>query len=390
MTSHSETTQYDFDSALDRQSTESIKWNYYDKDVLPMWVADMDFRSPPGVIRALQERVAHGVFGYGFELEGLSETIVERMETRYDWHIQPDDIVYLPGVVTGFNLACHAFAGPGGGVLIQPPVYMPFLSAPRNARAVRQDCELVCDDGLHYSIDWDEFENAFTEQTKMFLLCSPHNPVGRVWTRDELARMAEISLRNGTVICSDEIHCDLVYADHRHIPMAALDAEIAQRTMTLMAPSKTFNVPGLYCSFAIIQNPELRKQYTAAKRGLVGEVNLLGLVAARAAYREGGEWLDQLLATLQSNRDFLVNWIRRELPELKVGVAEGTYLAWVDCRGLNLNEAPADFFLREARVGYNDGAAFGKGGAGFIRINFGCPRWMLEDALERTRRAIRK
>jgi cystathionine beta-lyase len=380
---------YNFDELPDRKSSESIKWHYFPEDVLPMWVADMDFVSPEPVVRALQERVAQGVFGYAGDLPGLREAIVERLGRLYHWEVLPQDLVFIPGVVTGFNLAAHAFTDEGEGVLIQPPVYMPFLDVGKNVRGKCQEVQLTDNANGYYRVDWDAFERAITPETRMFLLCNPHNPVGRVYTRAELERMAEICLRRGLVVCSDEIHCDLVFSGHQHVPIASISPEIAQNTITLMAPSKTYNIAGLSCSFAVIQNPELRKRYTQAEQGLVHGVNLLGLVAARAAYAEGQEWLDQLLAYLEGNRDFLCSFVAARLPGVKMFCPEATYLAWLDCREAGIEGKPSDFFLKNARVAMNDGAAFGSGGEGFVRLNFGCPRPMLVEALERMEAALR-
>jgi cystathionine beta-lyase len=285
-------------------------------------------------------------------------------------------------------MAAHAFIKPGDGLLIQPPVYMPFLTTAGNAGGITQQAGLMRAPDGTYSVDMDAFNAAITGQTRMFLLCNPHNPVGRVFSPAELKAMAEACLRHNLVICSDEIHCDLVFSGHRHIPIASLSPEIAQRTVTLMAPSKTFNIAGLGCSFAIIQNPELRKQFQRAGGGMVHFVNMLGLVAGKAAYQEGQEWLDQLMAYLQGNRDYLVRFVNEQLPGVKMASPEGTYLAWLDCREAGLPVKPAEFFLKSARVGLNDGEAFGPGGEGFVRLNFGCPRAMLAEALERMKRAL--
>ena len=287
---------YDFDAGPDRRATESEKWRAYPPDVLPLWVADMDFVSPEPVIRALRERVEHGVFGYPHEPPELREIIVARLADRYGWQIRLEDLVYIPGVIRGFNLACHTVAEPGGSVLVQTPVYPPMLSAAGTAGMTRQDAPLARDANGSYRVDWENFDSAITDQTRLFILCNPHNPVGRVFRRDELTRMAQTCLRRGVLICSDEIHCDLVYPGQRHIPIASLDPAIAQNTITLMAPSKTFNIAGLDCSFAIIQNAELRQRYQDAQRGLVGGIDVMGWTAALAAYRDGDEWLTQVLA----------------------------------------------------------------------------------------------
>jgi cystathionine beta-lyase len=394
--------KYDFDSLLDRRNTDSGKWRYYPEDVLPLWVADMDFVSPEPVIRALHERVAHGVFGYpdnfippDQQVSVLAKILMQRLEERYGWQVQPQDLLFIPGVVAGFNMACHALAAPESGpsphtngVLVQTPVYPPFLSAPGVAGMTRQEMELTLQPDGSYSIDLDAFEAAIAPETCTFLLCNPHNPIGRVFRRDELERMAEICLRHGLVICSDEIHCDLIFSGQRHIPIASLDPEIAQNTITLIAPSKTYNIAGLGCSVAIIQNDSLRRRFRNAHKGLVHGVNVLGWVAAVAAYRDGQEWLDQLLVYLEANRDFLYDYVKRELPSIRMAKPEGTYLAWLDCRAAGIDGDPFEFFLRQAKVALNEGKTFGRGGEGFVRLNFGCPRSMLVEALERMKRAL--
>jgi cystathionine beta-lyase len=239
-----------------------------------------------------------------------------------------------------------------------------------------------------YCIDWQALTGNLTAETRMLLLCNPHNPVGRVFQVAELERMAEICLGHGMIICSDEIHCDLVFSGYQHTPIASLSPEIAQSTITLIAPSKTYNLAGLQCSIAIIQNPEMRKQYLRSKKGLVPWVNLMGLVAAEAAYQHGQEWLEQVLVYLEANRDFLMTFIRQNLPGIQMSVPEGTYLGWLDCRKVGIPGNPAQFFLENARVALNDGAAFGKGGEGFVRLNFGCPRATLQEGLERMRYAL--
>lgn len=379
---------YGFDDLPDRRSTESVKWNYYDEDVLPMWVADMDFRSPEPVIRALHERVEHGVFGYPEEMPEFRRVLVERLLRLYQWKIEPEDIVFLPGVVTGFNLVSQALAQPGQAALIQTPVYPPFLSMPCSAGLERQEAELTLQADGTYSIDMDGFRAAFTGKTGLFLLCNPHNPVGRVFRREELESMAEVCLSNGVPICSDEIHCDLVYSGHRHLPIASLDAEIARNTVTLMAPSKTFNIAGLECSVAIIQNPALREKVQKARRGVVGGVNIMGLVAGLTAYKEGQPWLSALLRYLEGNRDYLLKFVQEELPEIRMASPEGTYLAWLDCRDAGIPGKPYEFFLERGRVALNPGETFGRGGRGFVRLNFGCPRAMLRQSLERMRHAL--
>jgi cysteine-S-conjugate beta-lyase len=387
--------QYDFDQVVNRYESECLKWHHYEGDILPLWVADMDFRSPEPVIRALHERVEHGVFGYVDEISpsstcnrSITDTIVDWVAERYQWEIEPEEIVFLPGVVVGFNLACHTMAQPGGGVLIQTPVYFPFLSAPGHAGQVCQKMELTPGAGGRYAIDMKAFEQAITPETNLFILCNPHNPIGRVFQREELSAMAEICLRKGVTICSDEIHCDLIYPGNTHIPIASIDPEIARHTITLMAPSKTFNIPGLHSSFAVIQNAQLRRRYIQSTKGLVSSVNIMGLVAMQAAYQEGLEWLEQLMVYLRSNRDYLYEYIRQELPGVGISKPEGTYLAWLDFREAIPDQA-YQFFLEKARVALNDGRIFGPGGEGFLRLNFACPRRILQEALQRMAEALR-
>jgi len=378
---------YDFDRVIDRRNSDSVKWHYYG-DALPLWVADMDFVSPEPVVRALRERVEHGVYGYGAEPRELRDVVVERLARLYNWRVEPDAILFVPGVVTGFNQACHAVTSPGDGVLIQTPAYPPFFSVPKNVRLTLDEMELTRQADGSYTIDFDAFEAAITDRTRIFILCNPHNPVGRVFQREELERMAEICLRHNVVICLDEIHGDLIFNRHHHLPVASLTPEIEAHTITLIAPSKTFNIAGLSCSVAIVPNRELRDKFKAAHAGLVSHVNVLGFVAALAAYRDGQEWLDQVLAYLEANRDWLYQAVNEQLPGVRMGKPEGTYLAWLDCRDAGIPGNPFEFFLKEAKIALNDGVAFGKGGHGFVRLNFGCPRSTLVEALDRMKTAL--
>ncbi|NMB55800.1 MAG: putative C-S lyase [Leptolinea sp.] len=379
-----------FDKIIDRRNSDSIKWNLYESDVLPMWVADMDFAAPAPVIQALRDRVEHGIFGYAGDPLELRKVIVDRFAERYQWTIKPEDIVFTPGVVVGFNIAGHAVSHPEGEILIQTPVYPPFFKTGSYAGLKTVENQLVPDDNGYYGIDFDDFEKKVTEKTRMFLLCNPHNPVGRVFRRDELERMAEICLQKNVLICSDEIHGDLIFDGYRHIPLGSLDPEIARKTITLMAPSKTFNIAGLDCSFAIITDKEIRDRYNAAMKGITGNTNMLGITAALAAYQSGQPWLEDLMAYLKENRDLLKTTIDREMPEIRMSVPEGTYLAWLDCRHIGLKENPYDFFLKKARIAFNNGESFGTGGKGFVRMNFGCTKTILLEALERMKNALRK
>jgi len=379
---------YDFDTLKDRKGTDSAKWKKYGDGVLPLWVADMDFVSAEPILRALHERVDHGFFGYAMPLEELCQTIRDRLKVLYAWEVPSEDLYFLPGLVTGLNFAVQAFANPGEGVLVQPPVYPHFLKDPVHHGRALLDPPLVPKADT-YEVDFEAFERAITPQTKIFILCNPHNPVGRVYTQTELEKMAEICLRHRLVICSDEIHCDLVYEGFRHIPIAALGSEVAKSTITLIASSKTYNLAGLRCGFAVIQNPELASGWKKATLGLNPGLNIMGQVAALAGYRDGKEWLDQVLAYLQGNRDFLSRCVAEKLPGVRMTRMEATYLAWLDCRGAGISGNPFQFFLKEAKVALNDGTEFGRGGEGFVRLNFACPRNMLEEALERMSGALK-
>jgi len=376
-----------FDIPLDRLHTDSTKWHVYGPGVLPLWTADMDFRVPEPVIAALRERVEHGVFGYCYEPPELREVIVDRLARLYGWRVEPDAIVFQTGVVAGFQQVCRVVAAPDDGILVQPPVYQPIFGAPRHNGSLHQEAPLAMRPDGRWEIDVDAFEAAVTDRTRVFILCNPHNPVGRVFSRGDLERLAAVCLRHDVLICSDEIHCDLLFDGQRHTPIASLDAEVARRCVTLMAPSKTFNVPGLRCSFAIIPDAALRRRI-AGEPSDFSEVNNMGLVATLAAYRDGQAWLDRVLAYLQANRDFVVDYVRRELPGIGVIAPEATYLAWMDCRRSGIAGNAQQFFLDRARVALQDGAWFGTRGEGFVRLNFGCPRSTLAEALGRMRDAL--
>ncbi len=381
--------KYDFDRIIERRGTDSYKWKDYGDDALPMWVADMDFVSAEPIIQALHQRIDHGVFGYARPTLELRTVIQERLKEVYHWEVSEEEIVFLPGLVTGLNLFYHAFSNPGDGVLVQPPVYFHFVRDPVIHGRVLDDPPLV-QKGDTYEIDFTLFEKAIGDRTKVFLFCNPHNPVARVFTSKELEKVAEICLRHGLLICSDEIHCDLLYPGYQHVPIATLGPEVANQTITLMAPSKTYNLAGLHCGFAIIQNSKLRRTWQTFASGLIPGVNIMGGVAALAAFRSGQEWLEQVLDYLKGNRDYLAQYIKEKLPSIRMTKMEATYLAWLDCRETGIPGNPFDFFLKEAKVALNDGVTFGKGGKGFVRLNFACPRKTLTEALDRMSCALEK
>jgi cysteine-S-conjugate beta-lyase len=375
---------YDFDRPIDRRGTASIKWDRYEgREVIPMWVADTDFASPPAVLAALRDRVDHGVFGYGQAPRELVEVVLARLQREYAWAVGEADLVWLPGLVTGLGVACRALVSPGEAVLTSTPIYPPFLSCPRAMDAALQTAELG-HDGARWVFDWERFEAAITPATRAYLLCSPHNPCGRLWERAELARLAEICARHDLVIVSDEIHNQLLLdADRPHVPTATLAPEVAARTITLMAPSKTYNLAGLGCAFAVITDPALRRRFTRAAQMIVSHPNVLGYVAALAAYRDGDDWLQAQLAYLRGNRDRLEEVVGG-LPGLSMAHVEATYLGWLDARELGVGD-PCAFFERHG-LGFGCGKAFA--GEGFVRVNFGCTRAVLEQALTRLRQAV--
>jgi cystathionine beta-lyase len=382
---------YDFDRVIERRRTDSNKWRKYGPDVVPLWVADMDFRSPEPVIRALRERVEHGVYGYGYGIEPaeLHEVFADRLAKLYRWRVSPEAVVLVPGVIPGFNVAARTLSAPGDGVLLKVPLYPPLLRVPGNVGITMDAADLVRSADGRYEVDWDALARAITPRTRVFMLCNPHNPVGRVWRHDELQRMAELCLTRGLAIIADEVHGDLVFSGHHHIPIASLAPEIAARTITLMAPSKTWNLAGLKCGLAVIPNAELREKFIAARVDMVYTVSILGYIAALAAYKDGAPWLEALLRYLEANRTFVVDYVAKHLPGVVAAPPEATYLAWLDCRPAAIPGGdPFAFFLEKARVALNDGTTFGRGGAGFVRLNFGCPRSILVQGLDRMRDAL--
>ena len=379
---------FDFDVIIDRRHSDSVKW-HQSEDVLPMWVADTDFMSPPVVIKALQQRVAHGVFGYHYESPTLRQTVVDWVERRYGWKIDPDWIIFPPDVMRGVNWTAQTVAQPGDGILLQTPVYGPFFDMVRNGDFVMQDAPLVQDESGRYGLDVAALEDAVTPETRAFLLCNPQNPTGRVFTRAELETLAEFCLSRDITIIADEIHADLIYSETRHIPIASLDPDIAQHTATFIAPSKTFNLAGLKSAVGIIPNPELRERMQKSQRGLIARINVLGMVAMETAYREAAPWLDAQMRYLQGNRDFLLDFIANDgLPGVRMARPDGTFLAWLDFRATRWADAPAQHILEEAKVMLNEGSWFGETGRGFTRLNFGCPRATLQEGLARIRTAM--
>jgi cystathionine beta-lyase len=373
-----------FDRIIDRRDTASEKWEKYrDSEILPMWVADTDFMSPPAVIEALQQRISHGVFGYTQTPAELNQLVVERMHRLYGWSIKADWLVWLPGLVCGLNLSCRSVGADGDNILVPKPIYPPFMTAPRLSSRQLVTIPMQQQDA-RWTLDFDALEAAISADTRLLLFCNPHNPGGTCYRRDELEHLASIARRHDLTVCSDEIHCDLILEPGvEHLPLASLNSDIEARSITLMAPSKTYNIAGLGCSFAIIPDPELRKTFRRVRRGIVPDVNLLGYTAALAAYRDGDAWNRRQIDYLRDNRDYLVREIN-SIPGLRMEPVEATYLAWIDVSAAKLDN-PAHFF-EQAGVGMSPGRDFGDDR--YMRLNFGCPRGMLEEAVRRIRSAL--
>lgn len=376
----------DLDTLFDRTGTGSTKWSRYPEDVLPMWVADMDFAAPPAVIERLQKRLTHPVLGYSVPSDELRQVLVDYLREHYDWQVQKQDIVVLPGVVPGVNMALHGLVAEGDGVVVHTPNYPPLRQAAGHWKMRSIEVPLQANAQGQWACDPQRLQQALGDSSA-YLLSNPHNPIGKTYSRDELRTIAEICVAQDVLIISDEIHADLQFDGRRHIPVASLSPEVAQRTITLMSASKTYNVAGLKTAFAVIQNPSLRARFDAARVGMVDSVNPLGMEATHAAYAQPGEWLEQLKTYLQGNRDYLLETIRTRLPGIVVHAPQSTYLAWLDCSALGLDN-PQRFFLEEARVGLSAGPEFGEGLEQFVRLNFGCPRALLTEGLARLERSL--
>jgi len=383
---------YNFDRVPNRRDPNVLnKWTWYPKDILPMWVADMDFPAPKPILDALHKAVDQGVLGYELPSLALQETVAARMDHLYKWKVKPDSVVTVTGIVSGFNVAARAFCSPKKGYLIQTPVYNEFHEVKNNVRIPQIDAPFVKSvqgNILHYEIDWDVFRKQ-VKKASIFLLCNPHNPLGMVFSRGDLLRMAEICIENKVLIVSDEIHSELLLDGHTFTPLAKMSSEIAKHTITLISPSKTFNVPGLFCGFAIIPNQELRQRYDQEVNHLRLHVSSLGLHSARAAFSgQCDGWLEELRLYLTANRDFLVDYVTETMPEVRITVPDATYLAWLDFTKLDLKRSPYDFFLEKAKVALSDGAIFGEAGKGHIRLNFGTSLSILKQGLDRMREAL--
>lgn len=370
---------FNFDQWVDRSHSDSVKWDKYrDRDIIPLWVADTDFPSPPAIIDALQQRVAHAVFGYGHPSPALIEVFSQRMLERYSWRINPEWLIFLPGLVCGLNLCVRAFTAENEGTLAPSPIYPPFRKAAKFAGRSQLQVPLALKE-KRWGLDFTSITEQLNGKEKLLLLCNPQNPGGTVYRRQELLQQHSFAQNHDLIVCSDEIHCDLLLEPGcQHIPFATLNEDAAQRSITLMSPSKTFNIAGLGASMAIVPNPALRQKLIRTRSGIVPEVDILALVAAQAAYQHGQEWLDELLVYLRSNRDLVTERINA-MPGLQLQPIEATYLAWIDCRQLAVDNPHA--FFERAGVGLSPGLDFGN--RHFVRLNFGCRRELLTQALDR-------
>lgn len=372
--------KYDFTTPLSRTGTGSLKWDKYaGTDILPMWVADMDFLSAPEIQEALHARVDHGVYGYTVPHEAPQQAVLEYLKTRHGITSGVEELCWLPGLVQGLNLVCRAAGTSGDAVMVNTPVYPPFLSAPVQADRTRIAVELVEADG-RYTFDREAMEKAVTPQTRLFILCNPHNPVGRAFPREDLEWLLGFCEHHDLWICSDEIHCDLLFEGVEHIPLLSFGERAARRAITFLSPSKTYNLPGLACAYAVIPNPEIRRAFQRVCRGLITEVNCFGYAGLVAAYTHGEPWRQQLLQVLEGNAHVLSDTLKARHPQVKVPKMDGTYLAWLDLRAYGL-DTPLAYF-EEHGLGLSNGVDFGVE-KGFLRFNFGSPRAMVEEGLER-------
>ncbi|GGH85096.1 cystathionine beta-lyase [Pullulanibacillus pueri] len=385
-----------FDEIIERRQTGAVKWDsrkevFGTEDVLPLWVADMDFACPPEVVDAIVKKAQHPVYGYPKQPVELFEAIQGWLKRRFDAEVPKEWLGTIPGVVPGIRMAVETFTKPGDKIVIQTPVYPPFYSSVEDLGRHLIKNPLKENDG-YYTMDFEDLERKIDAKTKMLILCHPHNPIGRVWTKEELMQLAEICRKHGVIIVSDEIHSDLVYEKGAHTPFYTLPEELSQQSISFIAGSKTFNLAGLFSSIVISNNTKILDEFksTSAKFGL-NSINLFGLEAMIAAYTHGDTWLDELLEYLKGNADYISNFLKTRIPEIKMRVPEATYLGWLDFRALNLSgQALRDFVIKEARLGLNDGDSFGVEGQGFQRINFACPRSILEEAMERLEAAVKK
>ncbi|HKL08138.1 MAG TPA: PatB family C-S lyase [Bacteroidales bacterium] len=385
--------QYNFDKIINRDNTASVKFDLREKvfgkeDILPMWVADMDFETPDFIIHALKKRLEHPVLGYSYRPDSYFQSIINWVKRRHQWDIEKEWISFSPGIVPAINMAIMAYTQPGDKIVVQPPVYHPFFSAISNNKRTLVENPLILRDGRHH-IDFEDLRVKL-QDAKMILLSNPHNPGGAVWNQEELKKIGELCVENNILIMADEIHGDLVFEPAQYVPMASVSTEIANQTVTFIAPSKTFNMAGLATSSVITSNKILKEKFDQVLDTIhIGMGNIFGTVATEAAYNHGDEWLDKLLEYLSQNMDYVEQYFSEKIPQIKVIRPEGTYLMWLDCSGLRLkNKDLKSFMIHDAGLGFNDGRMFGTGGEGFMRMNVACPKQRLEIALKQLKNAI--
>jgi len=388
--------KYNFDEPIDRSHTHAVKYDVREaffgkKDVIPLWVADMDFATPLSIQHAIQERAKHPIYGYTLKHPGYYKAIVGWLKNRHRWDVEAKNIAFSPGVVPGLALSILALTQPNDKIIVQTPVYFPFFSSITDNGRQMLINPLKEKDG-YYEMDFADLESKIDKQTKMILLSSPHNPVGRVWKKEELQRLVDICVKHNIIIISDEIHADLVFKRHSHVSLASISEKAKMQTITFMAPSKTFNIAGLSTSFAVIENPELRNKYNAILNAYhLGGGNLFGHTATEAAYAEGEDWLNQMLAYTQENIRFVKDFFETNIPKLHFLEPEGTYLLWINFKALKMNDDELkDFLIQKAGIGLNAGTVFGENGSGYMRMNVACPRATLEKALNQLNAAIHK
>ncbi|ULB33381.1 MULTISPECIES: MalY/PatB family protein [Proteiniphilum] len=387
--------QYNFDEVIDRSSTDSVKLEkmkaiFGRDDLIPLWVADMDFRSPPAITNALIKRVEHGIFGYTLPSDAYTASIVSWLSRRHDWRVAEEDINFIPGVVKGFAFAIDEFTSKGDKIIIQPPVYHPFRLVTQALEREVVNNPLILDDG-GYRMDFDGLRKIVSENScKMFILCNPHNPGGRVWTPDELYELSELCYSNNILVVSDEIHSDMALPGYRHTPFATVSDMAADNSITLMAPSKTFNIAGIVSSFAVITNKTIRQRYLAYLQPReLHQGTLFAYTATRVAYDECEDWLDQMIRYVQGNVNFVISYLSEFIPQIKVIKPEASFLVWLDCRSLQLPQHElVKLFVDKAQLALNDGSIFGPGGEGFMRLNVGTSRKVLERALNNLKNAL--
>ncbi len=387
--------KYNFDNIVDRKNTNSVKYDLIKEvfgtdDLIPMWVADMDFNTPPFILNAMEKRIKHPILGYNFRPESYNNAIKYWLKTRYDWDVDSAQLTFSPGVVSGLMMAMTAFTNPGDKVIVQPPVYFPFFTTIKENKRKLVYNPLTVNNEF-YSMDFDNLKDIIDNETKAIIISNPHNPVGRAWKKYELQQLVDICYTHGILIFSDEIHSDFVFSPHKHIPIASISIKAAEITITIMAPSKTFNMAGLSTSFVVIQNDKNLKRYNKELEAYhLLQGNIFGTVGAEAAYsQEGAQWVDEIVSYIDENIDYVVNFISTNIPQIELRKPEATYLLWLNMKAFNFtSKGLSDFFTNKVKLGVNKGVIFGPGGDGYVRINVATSRAIVKEAMLRLKIAI--